>query len=478
MRLYLARQGEGYYPWRLPLLWTGRRNNPTCFMLYPNLRTRMLPLLLFSVLFLWHCDSSTPSDEQPPAGDEVVVTDDTNDPPSDDSNPPPTDDDTPPPADNPTPPDNNTPRFTNMTGSHLPAATRTSPAMDAKPADLDGDGDLDLVVANEFGPNLLLLNDGTGQFVDASNQIPRAVHDSEDVGIADFDNDGDLDIVLVSEDDQTNELYLNDGNARFSDGGSRLPVRGTSNGVFVADVNNDDHPDILIGNAGRNVVLINDGSGHFIDESDQRLPNHTTTTQDLELGDVDGDGDADLLVGNEGPNRLLLNDGTGVFTDAPAGSLPFPAGGEETREADFGDVDGDGDLDIFFANVGWSGINAQNRLLLNDGTGRFTDVTSTHFPSLNDTTLDGDFLDIDEDGDLDLVTASVTLGASQLLDAPYRVYLNDGTGRYTDETETIFPEGVTGRGLDVEAADFNGDGHLDMYLSNRQGSDLLLFMRE
>lgn len=433
----------------------------------------MISVLLVCLLFLWHCDSSAPTDDLPPTTEDVVPPGDTEDPPSDD-NPPPTDDDTPPPTDDTTPPDDTPPLFSNVSGTHLPSVTLNSPAMDAKPADLDGDGDLDLVVANEFGANLLLLNDGTGQFVNASNQIPRAVHDSEDIGIADFDNDGDLDIVLVSEDDQTNELYLNDGSGQFSDGGSRLPVQGTSNGVFVADVNNDGHPDILIGNAGRNVVLINDGNGQFTDESDQRLPTHTTTTQDLELGDVDGDGDADLLVGNEGPNRLLLNDGTGIFTDAPAGSLPIPPSGEETREADFGDVDGDGDLDIFFANVGWSGISAQNRLLLNDGTGRFTDVTSTHFPQINDTTLDGDFLDIDEDGDLDIVTASVGLGSGQLIDAPYRVYLNDGEGRYTDETDTVFPEGVTGRGLDVEAADFNGDGRLDLYLSNRQGRDLLL----
>ena len=70
--------------------------------------------------------------------------------------------------------------------------------MDAMAADVDTDGDLDL-----------LLNAGDGTFADASDRLPDATRDSEDVGIADFDSDGDLDIVIVTEDDAVNEFSLN-----------------------------------------------------------------------------------------------------------------------------------------------------------------------------------------------------------------------------------------------------------------------------
>lgn len=435
----------------------------------------LVRLLVLCVFFPLGCDGNAPDDVPLPPSEEVVTPDDTDGDANDEDTS--GDDVTPPPADDPPLPDDASPesRFMDVSATHLSGGALQGPSMDAKPADLDGDGDLDLVIANEFAANLLLLNDGTGRFTDASARLPRDVHDSEDIGIADFDSDGDLDIVLVSEDDQTNELYLNNGDGTFEKGS--LPVAGTSNGVFVEDINGDSHPDILIGNAGANVILINDGTGQFTDESSQRLPTQNDITQDLEMGDVDGDGDLDLLVGNENTNRLLLNDGTGVFSNAPSGSLPIPSGGEETREADFGDADGDGDLDIFFANVGWSGINPQNRLLLNDGTGRFTDATSTHFPSNTDTTLDGDFVDLDEDGDLDIVTANVAFGTNQLVDARVRAFINDGTGRFTDETEAIFPETAWSRGLDIEASDFNGDGRVDLYVCSRQGRDLLLLMR-
>lgn len=84
--------------------------------------------------------------------------------------------------------------------------------MDVAVGDADGDGDPDLALAIEFGPNLLVINDGSGRFADeTASRLPAAIHDSEDAAFADLDGDGDRDLVFVSEDDQINELYLNDG---------------------------------------------------------------------------------------------------------------------------------------------------------------------------------------------------------------------------------------------------------------------------
>lgn len=372
-----------------------------------------------------------------------------------------------------------TPVFDDVSASNLPTGALTGLSMDARAADLDRDGDMDIVVANEFGRNILLLNDGTGTFTNASDRFPASSRDSEDVGIADFDRDGNLDVLIVSEDDQVNELYLGDGEGGFVDAGDRIPVTGTSNAVLVAEVNGDDAPDILIGNNGQNVILINDGTGEFVDESGERLPAINDVTQDLELGDVDGDGDLDLLVGNEGPNRLLINDGTGRFSDESDARIPLRDGPEETREADFGDIDGDGDLDILFANVAAfvAGADPGNRVLVNDGSGVFTDGTFTRLPANSNRSFDGDFFDLDSDGDLDIVTSNTNQLGGSAPDSPYVVYLNDGSGRFEVGTDSIFPPGTLGKGFDVEAVDVDGDGRLDLYMASRGSADRLLIRR-
>jgi hypothetical protein len=358
--------------------------------------------------------------------------------------------------------------YIDVSAANLPLSTLGNNSMDAKTADLDGDTDIDIVVACEFCPNIILINDGEGLFTNESAaRLPQVVHDSEDIGIADFDGDDDPDIIFVSEDDQTNEFYINNGSGFFTDFTSRILVTGTSNAVLAVDVNSDTIPDIVIGNDGQNIILINDGNALFTDETNLRLPVNLNITQDLEWGDIDEDGDNDLLEGNENGNRILINDGSGFFTDETTSRLPLPVGGEETREVDLGDVDNDGDPDIFFSNVTFTqGFPSQNRLLLNDGSGFFTDVTSTNLPISQQNTVDGDFRDVDLDGDLDILTA-------QAFDGTYQVLLNDSTGEFTIQTDKIYFPLPQGNGIDVEEDDFNGDGLMDIYLCGFQHTDYL-----
>lgn len=365
--------------------------------------------------------------------------------------------------------------FEDATVEHLPTSALTGLSMDAAVADLDGDGYLDIVIANEFRPNILLAGEAGGTFRDASDRLPAAERDSEDVGIADFDLDGDLDIVVVTEDDTVNEYYLNDGTGTFEDAGDRWPVEGTSNAVVVVDLNGDDAPDLLVGNNGQNRALINDGTGRFTDETARRLPSREDVTQDVEFGDADGDGDLDLIVANEDDNVLLLNDGTGVFS-VSEGAIPLLDVPEETREADWGDVDGDGDLDLLFANVRLFVDDArrQNRLLINDGAGRFQDATMGRIPIDDQSSLDGDLLDLDGDGDLDIVTANVLFDGESIKSAPFGILLNDGGGRFSDVTRSALPSIITGRGLDAETGDFNADGRPDLFLCSRGTVDRLL----
>jgi hypothetical protein len=225
-------------------------------------------------------------------------------------------------------------------------------AGDVEIGDVDGDGDLDIAIAdwgsgspmdNQGGRLQLWLNDGSGVFSDATAERRPAtlVGFSWDVELVDVDNDWDLDVAVSCKTCSTSLLYGNDGTGTFTDvTAGRMPAF-TNNYEFAPiDLDGDGFLDLVTINDGRQAsaglpehVFRNDGTGTFVDVTEQWWPADANPGYDdnVVVGlDMESDGDADFLVGSlDGPDRLLLNDGTGALTmvddvfDAPlsAGTL-------------------------------------------------------------------------------------------------------------------------------------------------------------
>jgi large repetitive protein len=275
--------------------------------------------------------------------------------------------------------------------------------------------------------------------------------------LADMNGDGHLDLVVANVNldlgPQFNRLYLNDGNGGFPSEGIVIGSddMDRSYSVAVGDVDGDGHLDIVIGNYwAPNKLYLNDGNGGF-PESGIAIGSESDNTRHMVLGDVDGDGDLDLLVGNSGQNRLYLNDGLGNFS---ATGINVGSEIELTMNLALGDIDGDGDLDLIVANRGHL---ATTKLYLNDGLGGFS---TTGIPL--DTTLDTFSIalgDVNGDGHLDLI-------ANGLRTPRLRLYLNDGSGGFLPATQISDSFLLSER---IILADIDGDGDLDLIMP-RSGS--------
>jgi hypothetical protein len=144
------------------------------------------------------------------------------------------------------------------------------------------------------------------------------------------------------------------------------------------------------------MLWMNDGTGHFSDETAARLPVALNNSTEVDFADIDGDDDLDAVVSGLGPNQLLENDGDGFFTDVsaqlpqatppgpPGFGVPFPPFFIEiSAEAVFVDVDGDDDPDILISNENpfpFGPPGDQNRILIKDGSGNFSDETAGRLP--------------------------------------------------------------------------------------------------
>lgn len=219
--------------------------------------------------------------------------------------------------------------------------------------DLDGDGDLDMFysgsgLSDQIFTNVYL-NNGAGGYTQIANPaLPRFV---QGAAIADVDNDGDQDIVVST---QTStgallaDVYKNNGSAVFSPQGSSIFTAARGAVQFI-DFDSDGDPDVIISgreaNSSSSTKLYrNDGSGAFALNAESTFA--AISGQDIDVADADNDGDLDVLLNGSARNVLYVNNGAGIFTEILT-SLEQTSEGENQ----FADLDNDGDQDLLITGV-------------------------------------------------------------------------------------------------------------------------------
>lgn len=232
-------------------------------------------------------------------------------------------------------------RFTDVTQEAGIAAPSKYYGLGVVPDDFDNDGDMDLFVADDETPNVLFRNEGDGTFVDVAPEAGVAYNaDGEEeasmgVDAGDFDNDGDMDLYVTTFFGESNTLFRNEGQGRFTD--------------ITAEAGLEDPTLNALGWGTRFFDYDNDGDLDLFTANGHVYPQ------------VDGTG----VTTYAQSNQLFANLGGGRFGEVTARAGPGLEASKVGRGACFGDYDNDGDLDVFVVN-----LNDTPTLLRNDGGNR------------------------------------------------------------------------------------------------------------
>ncbi|MFT7464508.1 MAG: hypothetical protein ACI9EF_002864 [Pseudohongiellaceae bacterium] len=226
--------------------------------------------------------------------------------------------------------------------------------------DMDNDGDQDLLFANQLEPTFYYDNQGAGNFAKVSSgPVVTDNRPSRDICVGDLDGDGDLEIALANSNDLENFVYFNQGGLQGGSTGAFLPMTADivatetnkTFGVSMADFDGDGDLDFFCCNrkGQLNTLYSNDGSGSFTLASAQAPAQDGGDSYHAAWGDLEGDGDLDLFVANkEEDNFLYMNMGGSLQRVA---SSPAITDAGDSRHAVFTDVNLDGVMSLVVANT-------------------------------------------------------------------------------------------------------------------------------
>jgi hypothetical protein len=319
--------------------------------------------------------------------------------------------------------------------------------------DLNGDGYLDLAVANgESHTFSIYLGNGDGTFQPGVDY--GGISSSTYMAIGDFDEDGHLDLVMPGDRSRLS-IFLGNGDGTFQAPASDA---GFADAVVVEDFNGDHHLDLTTVHTDRNKVSIVFGNG---DGTFQAPLTYLAGTdpQSVATEDFNGDGHVDLAVANAGSNNVsvLLGNGDGAFQTA----VNYGAGDNPYSVA-IGDFNGDGHSDLAVANSAYDTRGTSNvSVLLGNGDGTFqarVDYGAGDWPH---SVAIGDF---DGDGHLDLAVLAIDIDDPDLFGNNVWVLLGNGDGTF--EAAVAYPVGWSSGAAAVAVGDFNEDTYPDLAVAN------------
>jgi FG-GAP-like repeat/Bacterial type II and III secretion system protein len=325
--------------------------------------------------------------------------------------------------------------------------TGTSPA-GVVTADFNGDGNLDLAVANQGANTVaILLGDGTGKFGDHTDFTTAA----GPVALAaiDFDRDGNLDLAVADDTAGVISLLHGNGDGTFT-AITSLPAGNSPVAILSQDLNKDGIADLIVANRSDNTVSVylGHGDGTFATPQDFAVD---TGPVAISAGDFDNDGNLDLAVANQTANTVsvLKGVGDGTFTtrtDFTAGQGPVAL--------DIADFNGDGRPDLAVANQTDNTVS----VFAGDGNGGFSTRTNLDTGGGPTALLAADF---NADQVPDLVTANQQ-------DNTVSVFLSLNNGSFTPQL--VLPVGNAPVAL--AAGDLNGDNRPDLIASDRASNSV------
>lgn len=396
-------------------------------------------------------------------------------------------------------------------------------------ADFDGDGQPDVYIpdfgnhagTDSGGYNQVWLSTATGQLAVAN--VASTARRAHGVTWGDIDSDGDLDVAVNNVNPHSDLILINDGNGNFTDNQKLLPASlrsstGTSlkdwhSWSLLADLTGDDMPELVLGTAQQSYsgnvlvnpatrVLLNDGKGSFAQSPLIELPKgpiDPETIIDIDALDLNGDGLNDLILSStrDAPSdgeyygtgylQILINQGGGSFVDETAtryAGQTADTPGPWWKFVQVVDFNKDGASDLLLTGAGRVyQENISAKVLMNDGNGNFSEVFVLPFTSsvsggamgIGDATS---VADVNADGYPDLLTLQWTSSTSLMMEAQINDLMSWSSSSQTVVTSPAL-HGVYGSDSNDKLTGTNDDDALYAFagkdqLSGGKGNDKLL----
>ncbi|EDP71716.1 hypothetical protein FBALC1_04492 [Flavobacteriales bacterium ALC-1] len=332
----------------------------------------------------------------------------------------------------------------------------TDGAISVTIADLDDDGDLDILSASSLDDRIAwYANDGTGKF-GVQQTITTSADYAHRVTTADLDGDGDIDVISASSVDDRIAWYENDGLGNFGPQQTITTAANLAYNVIASDLDQDGDMDVISASAFDGLIAWyeNDGLGNF--GALQTITTAAPGARSVYIADLDNDGDIDVLSASSDDDRVAWyeNDGSGNF----GAQQTITTLADRAFSVKAADLDGDGDMDVIAACSSTS--TARDWRITwyeNLGSGTFgpqQTISINVFQARSVYTAD-----LDGDGDLDVLSASSR-------DDRIAWYENDGSGSFgAQQTVTTNADGA----WSIVAADLDGDGDMDLISGDYNG---------